>query len=291
MNAGAAAGGPVTVGRVLGVEEQPVGPLSVADVQHVMRHLLGRQARTAGGDTGEAQPGEDVTPAPDRSDAARQVSVIAGHPGAGSSTVALALADAAAASGQSVHLLDPASPGRSGLVAAAAVELGTDPTGTWRRGRRTSIVIERRAFFHGESTVVPSGVVDDELTVLDLGCTERTTARAIPTIVVCRANVPGVRLVEQRLEELAGRPLLVAAVGPHGWAREVRASVGPRLTALQDTALVVNVPWDSRLDVTGLTDRPLPRPVVAAGAQLLSSIDTARRLLTVDGRAAERGDR
>ena len=70
----------------------------------------------------------------------------------------------------------------------------------------------------------------------------------------------------------------VAAVGPHGSAREVRASIGPRLAALRDTGRLVSVPWDSRLDVTGLTDRPLPRPVVAAGAQLLSLVQTVQSL-------------
>lgn len=268
----------MTVGRVLGVEAQPVGPLSVADVQHVMRHLLGRRARPSEGDMGEAESGVDVTPAPSRSDAARQVSVIAGHPGAGSSTVALAMADAAAVSGQSVHLLDPAPPGRSGLVAAAEVELGTDPTGTWQRGRRATVLIERRALRDSTVQVDATHEPQEGLTVLDLGSVEKSSASGAPTVVVCRANVPGVRLVEERLRQLSDRPLLVAAVGPHGWAREVRASVGPVLYTLRATGLVVSVPWDVRLDITGLTDRPLPRALVAAGAQLLSLVDSADHL-------------
>ncbi|GHE06895.1 hypothetical protein GCM10011381_00600 [Klenkia taihuensis] len=203
---------------------------------------------------------------------------MAGHPGAGSSTVALALADAAGAAGQSVHLLDPAAPGRSGLVAAAAVELGTDPTGTWLRGRRDAVVIERRALGESPARDGDSHLVQDGLTVLDLGTAESRSASGSPTIVVCRANVPGVRLVEERLRQLAGRPLLVAAVGPQGWAREVRASVGPAVDNLRSAGLVVSVPWDARLDVTGLTDRPLPRALVAAGAQLLSLAQTVGHL-------------
>lgn len=279
MNAASTAGGPVSVGRVLGVEPQPIGPLSVADVQQVMRHLLGRQASTARGDNfSDPASTTDVTPAVNSTDAHEQVSVIAGHPGAGSSTVALAVADAAAASGRVVHLLDPAAPGRSGLVAASSTELGTDPTGAWQRGRRTSVLIERRALLDGSRRTEVADLPPDGLTVLDLGSVESQTANGSPTIVVCRANVPGVRLVEERLRQLAERPLLVAAVGPHGWAREVRSTVGPVLNTLRSTGLVVSVPWDARLDVTGLTDRPLPRALVAAGAQLLSLLHTAGHL-------------
>ncbi|MCO7218585.1 hypothetical protein [Klenkia sp. PcliD-1-E] len=254
----------------------------MAEVQIALRHLLGRQAGPAvGPPAGEESSGRgdnSTGSAIHGGDTAAQVSVIAGHPGAGSSTVALALADAAATNGRAVHLLDPAAPGRSGLMAAAVTELGTDPSGTWRKGRRTSVVIERRALPGDGSSVVPGELQDDVLTVLDLGSTESTTASTAPTVVVCRANVPGFRLAEQRLLQLAGRPLVVAAVGPHGSAREVRASIGPRLAALRDTGRLVSVPWDSRLDVTGLTDRPLPRPVVAAGAQLLSLVQTVQSL-------------
>jgi len=272
---------PVAVGHVLGVPDRPAGPLSVAEVQIALRHLLGRQAGPAAGSTAGESSGrgdKSTGSAIPEGDTAAQVSVIAGHPGAGSSTVALALADAAATDGRAVHLLDPAAPGRSGLVAAAVSELGTDPSGTWRRGRRTSVVIERRALPGDGSSIVPGELQDDVLTVLDLGSTETTTASTAPTVVVCRANVPGFRLAEQRLLQLAGRSLVVAAVGPHGSAREVRASIGPRLAALRDTGRLVSVPWDSRLDVSGLTDRPLPRPVVAAGAQLLSLVQTVQSL-------------
>jgi hypothetical protein len=64
------------------------------------------------------------------------VRVIAGHSGAGASTAALAIADAAAGGGRSVHLVEAAHPSRSGLVAATSAELGLDETGAWRRGTR-----------------------------------------------------------------------------------------------------------------------------------------------------------
>jgi hypothetical protein len=207
------------------------------------------------------------------------IAVVAAHAGAGASTVALAISDAAAADGRRVHLIDRAHPARSGLVAAASEELGTDVTGAWRRGLRSGVTIDRRA-----TDVAPGDWPADPadegpgLTVVDFGAPapDRPIWKAIDRarpVVVCRPTVPGVRLTEQLLEQLARQPVVVAAVGPSRWPGEVTASVGPALRALRAAGRVIAVPTDRRLQVTGPTSSPLPRPVRSAGRSLLERID------------------
>lgn len=207
------------------------------------------------------------------------ISVVAAHAGAGASTVALAIADAAAAAGRTTHLVETAHPTRSGLVAAANAELGVDAGGAWRRGSRGQVTIDRRA---GNAT--PSGwpaltAPDDGLVVVDIGLpTPDSLARLAISgcriVVVCRPTVPGVRLAEQLLNSVTG-PVIVASVGAGKWPGEVNASLGPRLRALRAGNAVVTVPTDRRLEVTGPTNSPLPKPVATAGRSLLGLIDAA----------------
>lgn len=207
------------------------------------------------------------------------IGVLAGHAGAGASTVALAISDAAAADDRRVHLVDTAQPFRSGLVAAASEELGPDVTGAWRRGLRVGVTIDRRAtdIEPGAWPVSPFGD-DPALTVVDLGLAapndlSRLAVDRGPCVVVCRPTVPGVRLTEQPLNQLAGQPVVVAAVGPTRWPGEVTASQGPRLRALRAAGRVVPVPIDRRLQVTGPTSASLPRTLRMAGRSLLYLLD------------------
>ncbi len=167
------------------------------------------------------------------------ISVVAAHAGAGASTVALAVSDAAAADGRQVHLIDRAHPSRSGLVAAASEELGTDVTGTWRRGLRTGVTIDRRVTDTAPGDwPLPSVGDGPAVTVIDLGLAApgnriRLAADRTRPVVVCRPTVPGVRLTEQLLDQMAGSPAVVAAIGSSRWPGEVIASLGPRLRALR----------------------------------------------------------
>lgn len=207
------------------------------------------------------------------------VSVVAAHTGAGASTVALAIAEAAVAVGRGAHLVETACPTRSGLVAVADAELGVDPGGAWRRGSRGRVTLHRWA-----SDEIPAGwpalaASDDSLVVIDLGSPvpaslTRFSTDGCRTVVVCRPTVPGVRLAEQVLNVITG-PVIVASVGGGRWAGQVSASLGPRLRALRVGNAVVTVPSDRRLEVTGLTSFPLPKSVAAAGRSLLGLIDAA----------------
>jgi hypothetical protein len=212
---------------------------------------------------------------------ARWVGVIAAHAGAGASTVALAIAAAAAAAGRATHLIETAHPSRSGLVAAASAELGTDETGAWRRGIRrgtTEITIDRRAGDDAPEDWPTLAAHGSGLVVVDLGlprALDRLRASGARVVLVCRPTVPGVRLVEQVLTTLGEHLVALAAVGPGRWPGAVTASQGQRLRALRAADAVVTVPRDRHLEVTGATNSPLPKPVTAAGRALLGLIDAA----------------
>ncbi|WP_236832507.1 hypothetical protein [Blastococcus sp. KM273128] len=206
--------------------------------------------------------------------AADWITVVAAHAGAGASTVALAISDAAAATDRRVHLVEAAHPRRSGLIAAASAELGTDAAGAWRRGSRDRVTIDRRV-----ADVEPGGwpalSISEEpaVTVLDLGLPAPEdlgwlAADRTSTVIVCRPTVPGVRLTEHVLSQLAGQPVVVAVVGPARWPRAVKASFGPQLRELRSRGRMVRVPVDGRLQTAGLTGDRLPKGVEAAGRSL-----------------------
>jgi hypothetical protein len=226
----------------------------------------------------------------------RVVLVLAGHPGAGASTVALLLGEAAAAGGAAVRLIDCADPSRSGIAAASDAELGDDPSG-WRRGRRGGLDIDRPvepfAQLGDLPAPRPSDAPPDRLGVIivDVGWPARdvltaegwlaglvSTARVL---AVCRATVPGVRHTEQALVGLPARAELVAALGPARWPGVVRASCGPQMRALRTADQVLAVPLDRQLETAGLTAGPLPRRLTAAGralaARLLPDLPTPAR--------------
>jgi hypothetical protein len=258
--------------------------LSVAEIQQAFRELRARKPFVAASPLGTDRPGGPargsepaVTRGADLDGA--WVSVVAAHAGAGASTVALAIADAADAAGRATHLIETAHPTRSGLVAAANAELGLDASGAWRRGSRGQVTIDRRA---GNDTPIGWPALtasDDGLVVIDLGLPtpdglSRLATSGCRIVVVCRPTVPGVRLAEQLLNSVTG-PVIVASVGAGKWPGEVSASLGPRLRALRAINAVVPVAADRRLEVTGPTNSPLPKPVATAGQSLLGLIDAA----------------
>jgi hypothetical protein len=201
--------------------------------------------------------------------------VVAGHAGAGASTVALAVAEGLA-EGRIVRLVDYAGPVRSGLATASTIELGTDGA-EWRRGRRGGLDVFRLAHCPGDGELPPPPETDhaDRLTVVDAGWSLTTALLDSPrfliqhanVVVVTRMTVPAVRQTEHVLAAVDGEPV-VAAVGPARWSRAVQASCGPRLRELRSRGRVVRVPVDRRLETAGLTGDLLPKPLAAAGGSL-----------------------
>jgi hypothetical protein len=291
------------LGAFAGTDTDPISRLlSVAEIQQALRVLrtrrpgqleqVGRHGENAphpapaqgdddGGDRCErALDGSPpVAVADDAALAPEWITMVAAHRGAGASAVALAVSDAASAAGREVHLVETAEPSRSGLVAAAASELGTDVSGGWRRGARQHVVLDRRVS-DGNPAGWPVMLASDTaaLTVIDLGSPApgnlaRLSDTGCRTVVVCHLTVPGVRAAEQLLTQLCDQPVLVAAIGARRWPGEVTASLGPRLRAMRTTGRVVRVPTDRHLQVTGLTHDPLPRAVRAAGRSLLALLE------------------
>ena len=228
-------------------------------------------------DTGpDAAPfGESATPL---------VAVLAGHAGAGASTVALALAEALSGRWR-VQLVEYCEPHLSGLGAASFDELGVDDAG-WRRGRRGPLDLARlsqaRELVDCFPPPQPMLTPGDRLLVLDLGAAAARLLRdpagwlatmvgSAEVVVVTRLTVPGVRQSEHLLSALPV-PAVLATVGSGRWPGEVAASCGPSIRSARDAGRTVMVPIDRRLEVSGLTGDPLPKSVTAAGKALAAHL-------------------
>lgn len=217
--------------------------------------------------------------------------VVGAHPGAGASTVALALADAIALGGPvgqaAVRLVELAPHEASGLICAAERELGSGPGG-WHVGRRGEVEIYRAGASVASPVDLPElGVLESGRFVVDTGWPlhgiwaqqPEAITRLVPhatVIVVCLATVPGVRRAERVLADLArraeqGRPVVVG-VGARRWPGAARATFGPCLTEAHDDGRAVLVPADRRLEVNGLDADPLPKAVTASAARLLELV-------------------
>lgn len=223
------------------------------------------------------------------------VLVLAGHAGAGASTVALALAEALSGRWR-VQLVEYCEPRRSGLSAASFDELGVDEVG-WRRGRRGPVDLVRLVApreltdcFPPPQPLVPPAErpAGDRLLVLDLGAVASSMLRdsgwlsamvgSAEVVVVTRMTVPGVRQTEHLLSALQV-PAVLATVGSGRWPGEVAASCGPAIRTARDAGRAVMVPIERRLEISGLTADPLPKTVTAAGKSLAAHLSPDQPVL------------
>ncbi|WP_385897707.1 hypothetical protein [Tessaracoccus sp. O5.2] len=206
------------------------------------------------------------TPAPSE----RVVAVVGCAGGVGASTVALALATAAAVPARVVECCPPLA---SGFSAAANAELGT--YGPWRRGSRGDVLLERPI---ADEAIVPVPTESSvEWTFVDTNWTSGSgtgtgwlgsVLRTLDDVIlVTDATVPGVRRLES-CAELLGRDAFGVVRGPtfKRWPRPVKVVAAgiPALVHLAD------FPLDSRLQVTGLTPDPLPAPLLEAAQNVLA---------------------
>jgi hypothetical protein len=220
------------------------------------------------------------------------VAVAAAHSGAGSSTVAVLLAEALCETGRATRVVEVADPSRSGLAAATNAELGEHATG-WRRGRRGDIHIDRlaRPLPSVEQVPAPAAATDaDEVVVLDIGCPAREVLAAdgwvaaaltsAPLLIVCRTTVPGIRQTEYLLADLADLcsvPVMVAAVGPARWPGAAVSSAGPQLRAARESGRLITVPIDRRIQTDGVSAAALPKSVAVAGRSLAAALASTGR--------------
>ncbi len=258
----------------------------------------------------------------DVADSARPVSwagfgtvipVLAGNPGAGASVLAAVLADALAAQGLRVLLVDAAEPLRSGLLLAAAVDgpatNGHHPGVRIRHAHRGPIRVTRLETvgpsLRCEPMTPPAAYwlppdEDDlgvDVTVVDIGWHSwhgndvlqdgpgtwlRTGPPSSRPILAVRHTVPGARAAEVVLQGLARRrrstglaPVTgVVLIGTKKRSTAVVAAAGHHLEPLLDHA--VCLPTDPGLSEHGVTDTETPARLQRALAPLLDTLGVLR---------------
>ena len=254
-------------------------PVTVAELQAALRAVWAGEFRTQGRAATRTRPHHRE---PDGTLSGRVVMVVGCHGGAGASTLALAVAEAARESGRSARLLDCASPERSGLTTAVDAELGVDGSG-WRQGRRAGLHIDRVCEELASATDVPAPsdewlgqvevtVVDTAWGVADIlagDCWLAQVSSSAVVVLVARATIPALRQLEQALGTCPVVPV-VALLGPTRRDRSVNSTAGPLLKAAESAGRMVRVPSDRHLSVTGISCAPLPKAVVGAGRQILA---------------------
>ena len=217
----------------------------------------------------------DQLPEQRRGSSADPVLVLGAHPWAGASTVAVALADAAAAGSRShVHLVDAASPESSGLVCAAEREISSSVDG-WMLGRRGNVEVRRptRAVTT-PGAIPPFDAPPEGFVVVDAGWPLvalqnesgwlPTLLRTARLVVVSRATVPGASRAETALHRLGRDEITLAMVGARRLPDLLVASGGPRVKQLYDAGRIVAVPHDKRLAMHGVDASAAPRGIAAA---------------------------
>jgi len=244
-------------------------PVSVGELQRAWWALQR-------GDYRHAASGHRVV----RGAAERQVLVVGAAGQAGASTLALALAEASAAS----RLVDCAPTAASGLVGVCDRELGRLPSGWWR-GLRGDLLVERSPLHNAASAdACPSAeLLPEGTSVIDAGFDVSSVAagegwlgdmlrdQSVPVVVVARCTVPGLRRLAGALDValLPGRDVRVAVVGPppRRWPRSMAAP--PSVAALADQGRLVYVPLLDALAMNGLGVDPLPAPLLGAAKALI----------------------
>lgn len=201
----------------------------------------------------------------------------------GATTLAMAIACAA---GVPARVVECAPAPLSGLAAASDAELGVDAAG-WQRGRRGSVVLERRPPAPNQSDLpMPNPAADSpSVTIIDAGpvwtaiqghgWVPSLVESASRVVLVSRLSVPGLRRLEASLGLLGEQRVVAAVVGPPArrWPRSVACTLGPLTRALIGAERLVSVPDDRRLALFGVTSTGLPRPVLAAGKELLALME------------------
>lgn len=207
--------------------------------------------------------------------------VLGAHGQSGASTLALALASAVAPA----RVVECVSPGASGLVSASTAELGATDDGSWLRGTRGDVLIDR----HAAPATVPLDVARPgepgrpvSLTVVDVGWPPAhflggsswlgELVRRADCVVICAVGtVPGLRRLEATLALLPDQNIVAAVLGPltRRWSKRVAASAGSLTRRLVVDDRVVAVPEVAAVRVAGITTDPVPRALLAAAEEVL----------------------
>lgn len=252
--------------------------VSVEELRRAYRAAVAGQFRGHRHLSGPSAPSTVVwTPTPDE----QVVLVVNATGGAGSSTVALALASCASGA----RVVECCTVASSGLAGASTAEMGVTADG-WVQGTRDGgVLIERRSDRVPSLEAMPAPTpTTSTVTVLDVPVDVDVLvaspgwlgqlARTLPSVVVVsRPTLPGLR----RLEAAAGllgpdRVLAVLTGAPKRWPRQLEQHLGVHGRRLRAAGRLIEVPHDPRLAVEGITTDPLPASLLAAVAPLLASL-------------------
>lgn len=193
------------------------------------------------------------------------VSVLGAHPGAGATSVATALADAAAMNpDRRVTLLGLTPDGSQTIRGVADAEVESPVPGL-REGRRRGIRVFARAADTRAECPDVTAVLGD-VTIID-GPSPYSTR----TVVVCRPTLPSAQLTERALHA-AGPRAVLAVLGGKRWPRPVEALLGPTIRRTSEEDGIVFIPDNARLRVYGIDTNPTPAPVLAPAAHLLAML-------------------
>ena len=193
------------------------------------------------------------------------VGVVGVSGGVGTTTVALAVAEALGAA----RLVELSVPHTSGLAAASSAELGTQDG--WSIGSRDGLRLERRADPDAAIlTDTTAGVM-----VLDLGAWADGVPAVSVLVVVAACSVPSVRRLNARLDTLDLVPVVSVITGVPGRAlpKPVGSVCGPRLRAAAAEGRLLLVPECPSLRVGGVTADPLPRRLQSAVDVIKSCVE------------------
>lgn len=260
---------------------QMSGPVAVTELRQAYAALMAGKFRnhlvvpTSTGD-GEVAPWPSST---------ERIVLVAGcMPAAGTSTVALALADHIG----NARVVECCTVGSSGLCAAASAELGT--VDGWVQGSRESVLIERRGGHVPSLRQLPTpAATTRQWTVLDCSWDVGVLAtdpgwlghlaRTLPVVVfVTRPTAPGMRRLDTTLAALGKERAHVVVVGVdrRRWPKSVEAASSPTVRQLRASGRVLSVASCPALSVGGLSPDPLPDAAMAGISDLFTALKGER---------------
>lgn len=294
-----AAAAALAAGRFSATNPIAEAPAERADGTNLTVQPTGERRVQRHSQTGtSAVPGPVDGPTP-VSGPAPLVRVRAANGGAGASTIALALADAADALGLRALVLDAAAPAWSGLLGATVTELAA--AGGWRRGRRgANVLIDRVEDPVQIPAEVPTPRAADgvDVTVLDAGWSMReltaasgagawiATALARVEVLVTRPQGLALSQTEAALavleEQLAADQVVVVVVGASRWSAREFAAAGRLLREAHKQDAVLFTPLLPAKTLPGLGPDPLPKQLTVPSQRVLERITTITGPLTAN---------
>jgi hypothetical protein len=182
------------------------------------------------------------------------------QPGAGASTVAVALADAVTDGGV-VTVVDLAVDDAFGVSASIDARADLALRG-WSGGRRGRVRVVRPLDDVAGADAIPGHVIVD---------TQDWVWHVDSDVLVTRATVPSVLRAEGALADRSADA--IAVVGASKWPAAARACFGPRLKAMDVQKRIVFFASESELEINGLSAEPLPASMARAARRLLDLLE------------------